>query len=417
LHVTKFDQKSYVITSTVKEKSVFPIISIKDVKYFYSITCKATELDVLREHESVKGNGRKKVLVIGKTGTGKSSLCNVISGHSHDADVFDVSSAPTSKQETQIADVFFDNQRSKLISLIDTFGFDDPKKDNDAQIVADLVSKLKNNVDFVNTFIIAVNGQNPRLDGSLLAMIKIFEAMFGVEFWGQTVIVFTRLPMDQKSVRRREKITQKKDDEIFGDYIRAVENKFPNGTGLEHMIIDACYDTEDIDGTGKEAFQKAMNKLWEKIHLSTELGTEKVEVVKSESQMLKDLIAKRDDEIRKKTEESKKADEETKRKIAALEKEVEQEENNIAKLRNEIEKKEEEFRENEKKYEEEQRKFEEEIKQLTEVEKTKKLTERETFKKANEHDQNLLLDEISKLREERTRNEKQIRGGNECFLM
>ena len=115
MHVTKFDQKSCVITSTVKEKSVFLDISIKDVKYFYSITCKATELDVLREHESVKGNGRKKVLVIGKTGTGKSSLCNVISGHSHDADVFDVSSAPTSKQETQIADVFFDNQRSKLI--------------------------------------------------------------------------------------------------------------------------------------------------------------------------------------------------------------------------------------------------------------------------------------------------------------
>ena len=41
-------------------------------------------------------NGRKKVLVIGKTGTGKSSLCNVLCGLGHNAKVFPVSAKANS---------------------------------------------------------------------------------------------------------------------------------------------------------------------------------------------------------------------------------------------------------------------------------------------------------------------------------
>ena len=39
----------------------------------------------------ITGNGRKKVLIIGKTGVGKSSLCNVIGGRAHDDQLFPVS--------------------------------------------------------------------------------------------------------------------------------------------------------------------------------------------------------------------------------------------------------------------------------------------------------------------------------------
>ena len=70
-----------------------------------------------------------------------------------------------------------------LLSLIDTIGFDDPEKDADAEIISDLVIKLRDNCDHVNLFIIAVNGQSPRLDGSLIGMIRIFEGMFGEKFW------------------------------------------------------------------------------------------------------------------------------------------------------------------------------------------------------------------------------------------
>ena len=107
---------------------------------------------------------------------GKSTLCNRIAGIPHDATLFPVSAASVScTQSTSFANVPFGGDNEKLLSLIDTIGFDDPNNDTDIKIIVELVDKLKNRVDFVNLFIIAVNGQNRRLDGSLVAMIKIFQ--------------------------------------------------------------------------------------------------------------------------------------------------------------------------------------------------------------------------------------------------
>ena len=101
-------------------------------------------------------------------------------------------------------------------SIIDTIGFDDPSNDTDANIISELVLRLKNHCDHVNLFIIAVNGQNPRLDASLIGMIRIIEGMFGDMFWNQVVIVFTRMPMDAKSVTRRSRNSNGKSDDDLG---------------------------------------------------------------------------------------------------------------------------------------------------------------------------------------------------------
>ena len=106
--------------------------------------------------------------------------------------------------------------KSLCFSIIDTIGFDDPSNDTDANIISELVLKLKNHCDHVNLFIIAVNGQNPRLDASLIGMIRIIEGMFGDMFWNQVVIVFTRMPMDAKSVTRRSKNSNWKSDDDLG---------------------------------------------------------------------------------------------------------------------------------------------------------------------------------------------------------
>ena len=223
------------------------------------------------------------------------------SGLSHNANVFQVSAEALScTQETQLADVYYRNQKDKPISLIDTVGFDDPKNDVDAVIIADLVTKLQNRVDFVNTFIIAVNGQNPRLDGALLGMIRIFEGMFGISFWGQTVIVFTRLPMDKKSVKRRNANSGRSDKQLAKDYIRTVEDEFPDGKGLEYLIMDACFDEDD--DYESSAFENASKKLWEKIRKSERLQTVNVKMVESENKKLKKEIAKKEEAMKEEME-------------------------------------------------------------------------------------------------------------------
>ena len=66
------------------------------------------------------------------------------------------------------------------VFLNDTMGFDNSDRDTDLKIISELVAALKNNcshaceVHIVNLFGIALNGQAPRLDGSVVAMTKIF---------------------------------------------------------------------------------------------------------------------------------------------------------------------------------------------------------------------------------------------------
>jgi len=240
--------------------------------------------------ENIRNNGRNKMLIIGKTGVGKSSLCNVICGLPRNAKAFPVSPEATAcTHTTQLADAFFGNNKTLPFSLIDTMGFDDPTRDVDAVIIGELVATLKERVDFVNTFVIAINGQHPRLDGSLITMIRIFEGMFGEEFWNQTLIAFTRLPKDKSSVKRRERGNDgKTDDDMAKDYISVLQNQFQNARGIDYLFLDANYDEED--DVEVAAFDNGMAKLWKKIQCSKGLSTDTVKKVTTENKKLKNKV-------------------------------------------------------------------------------------------------------------------------------
>ena len=61
-----------------------------------------------QQTRDVRNNMRRKMLVIGKTGTGKSTLCNRIAGLAHDANLFPVSAAAMScTQSTKFGNVNF----------------------------------------------------------------------------------------------------------------------------------------------------------------------------------------------------------------------------------------------------------------------------------------------------------------------
>merc|ERR1712037_439765 len=238
-------------------------------------------------------NGRKKILVIGKTGTGKSSLCNVLVGADHDADLFPVSAeAMSCTQRTVFCDAFFNKDKEWPFSLIDTIGFDDPDKDDDAKIIAELVLRLKHGCDFVNLFIIAVNGQNPRLDGSLVGMIKVFEGMFGQDFWKQVVVLFTRMPMDEKAKKKREKNSKQSDDELAQKYMAEVAKRFKNGKQIDYVFLDSCFDKEDPEE--KRCFDQAMDKLLNALNAANDLPTSKVQEVATEKAALRREIAEKE---------------------------------------------------------------------------------------------------------------------------
>jgi len=276
-----------------------------------NLKCKVTHV------EDIRSNGRRKLLIIGKTGTGKSTLCNVLTGNPFNADIFPVSSGAAScTQKTKFCDAFFNGNNEDPVSIIDTIGFDDPSTDNDAEIVAELVDKLKNACDFVNCVVLAVNGQNPRLDGSLVGMIRIFEGMFGSKFWDQMVVVFTRMPMDKKNKKKRLRSTENKtDDDVANSYMNEVKKKFESSVPerLQHLFIDACYDEDDEDEN--KSFKEATYLLRTLLFEPDGLPTNQIKLVETEHQKLNEKVKKAEDERK----EYEKAAEDARKEKEALE--------------------------------------------------------------------------------------------------
>ena len=97
--------------------------------------------------------------------------------------------------------------------------------------------------------------------------------------------MFTRIPQDAKTKKRREKQNDKTDDDLAADYIKLVERQFRDCTGLKYLFMDATYDKEDEDET--DAFETALSKLWKTLKNCPPLSTDHVQEVETDNAKLK----------------------------------------------------------------------------------------------------------------------------------
>ena len=108
--------------------------------------------------------------MIGVTGTGKSATANSICGEAKF-----VESAGSGSETDEVSCVLTRWQALKNedpVIVIDTPGLDD-SEDRDTAHIATLVGGLKE-VGYVNTFVIVLNSEAPRLSLQLKKTIKLF---------------------------------------------------------------------------------------------------------------------------------------------------------------------------------------------------------------------------------------------------
>jgi predicted GTPase len=142
----------------------------------------------------------KSVCALGLTGHGKSHTCNSLS----DTEAFKVSADIDSETEKVFGVVtrWRRDPKGQPCIIIDTPGMGD-SKGRDTAHIANMVVDLKA-IGYVHVFIIAINSEEPRLSEHLQSTIKLFSQMFGIDFFKNVMVCFTKFSNSSKMIKQRE---------------------------------------------------------------------------------------------------------------------------------------------------------------------------------------------------------------------
>jgi len=185
------------------------------------------------------------LILLGKTGHGKSTLCNLLG----DTSDFLVSDSIQSCTKTINQKEYINNENKVKISIIDTPGFSDSDGD-DPKIIEDMKNHLTNtNLPRINTILIVISIQEPRIDKSITNFLEIICCIFPLkDFWNHVIVVWTHYS-GSESKKKRDKEKAQKFEKEFIELTKSINEKFhiSINTINELKMIFNEYDVEETD--------------------------------------------------------------------------------------------------------------------------------------------------------------------------
>jgi len=191
-----------------------------------------------------------RIVILGATGVGKSSLANVLVGRDKNYGganfrngCFKVSAGLDSITKRTCADqgYWLGDTSKERFTVIDTPGFGDQLLAEE-KTIENMVTTLRDEIKYVHVFIIAFKQNDNRMTNSLRSMISLFEKMFGRKFWDNAILEATHWNHGEDAERIRmdsdPSITQKFWTDEFN---RILKKEYNLKTDLKSVFIDTFY--------------------------------------------------------------------------------------------------------------------------------------------------------------------------------
>ena len=176
-----------------------------------------------------------KILLLGKTGVGKSTFANFILKYDHD--VFEKSGSGRScTQEVQSMIGNRDTVASEIL-IIDSPGVFDSEKTNEEIIKKIIVTLKENFADGLNCILLLFNSADPRFDEYVEKQIQLYLKIFPVKnFWSHVSLVFTKcyeyLPQQIFNKMKEERINGFVS--LFKEKVSELTQKFNENSMIEY---------------------------------------------------------------------------------------------------------------------------------------------------------------------------------------
>jgi len=199
-----------------------------------------------------------RIVIVGATGSGKSSLANALLGCNPRSKecLFEVCSGSDSCTKKTTYGFGFWLGNGQNFTVIDTPGFGDSDNDDDL-LIEEMMDILANVVYHTDTFLLLFDGRETRFDASLQNMIQMMTIIFGQHWWDYLVIGVSFWPYDQDSIDERKCFPEYPEychDEAWfcEDRNRQLQEKFNVKKNITCVFTDSWSQTPGPPGFNTE---------------------------------------------------------------------------------------------------------------------------------------------------------------------
>ncbi|XP_023334658.1 uncharacterized protein LOC111706115 [Eurytemora carolleeae] len=240
-----------------------------------------------------------RFVILGGSGVGKSSLANILIGRDKEyrssdprRQCFNVGhySSPGAEVGGITRHVCAETGPwlgyGPNVTVVDTPGFGE-ELEKEEETVDLIVNFLRNDMQFVNTFILAFKETDNRVTKSLRLMLRNLQNIFGDEFWDNTVIEATHYAFDDLSIRRRK--SKHLDETSFSEHVNngLLGNISPRP--LQTVFIDTYFDVTN-ETYPRQKFREYTGKLYTMSALSRPFHCKDIKKAKLENRILKEQV-------------------------------------------------------------------------------------------------------------------------------